>query len=211
MKKTVSVEISGVDFVLNADTYQFLADYLKQIESLFSSLAEKEEIVEDIENRIAEELVKKVKSPKVVSLTILTKILDKIGTPQEIHNILADMEYEKKLAGKPKFYRDPDKAIIAGVCAGIGAYFDVDTVIVRILFILSVLAGGIGLLAYVILWIMVEPAETPAQKMEMYGSKNVLQKIDHGMHGIAKKLKIPNMTRKFEDTIRGAREEDKSG
>lgn len=55
-------------------------------------------------------------------------------------------------------YRDPDDKMIGGVCSGLGHYFDVDTLLVRVGFVVITLLGGGGVLAYLILWAIVDPA-----------------------------------------------------
>jgi phage shock protein PspC (stress-responsive transcriptional regulator) len=61
-----------------------------------------------------------------------------------------------------KLYRFPEDKKIAGVCGGLGDYFDLDPVFFRLFFLVSLLFGGLGALAYLILWIMV-PEKTGAQ------------------------------------------------
>ena len=55
-------------------------------------------------------------------------------------------------------YRDPDDKIIGGVCSGLARYFDIDTILVRVAFVVIALVGGGGVLAYVLLWLLMEPA-----------------------------------------------------
>lgn len=57
-----------------------------------------------------------------------------------------------------KLYRSSTDKMIAGVCAGLGAYFGVDPTIVRIIFVVLGLAGGPGVLLYLILWVLVKEA-----------------------------------------------------
>ncbi|MBQ4192369.1 MAG: PspC domain-containing protein, partial [Bacteroidales bacterium] len=68
-----------------------------------------------------------------------------------------------------KLFRDPENARIAGVCAGLAQYFDVDITLVRVLMLVALFAGSAGFWIYVILWIVVPKALTPAQQCEMRG------------------------------------------
>ena len=71
-----------------------------------------------------------------------------------------------------KLYRDPDDRILGGVCSGLGAYFNIDRIIVRLIFVaLVILGAGSSLLIYIILWIVVPKAKTIAQKLEMKGEE----------------------------------------
>lgn len=54
-----------------------------------------------------------------------------------------------------KLFRSRDQRIIAGVCGGLGEYFDIDPVIIRVIFLVTVLLGGAGVLLYLILWLVI--------------------------------------------------------
>ncbi|MCI0531283.1 MAG: PspC domain-containing protein [candidate division Zixibacteria bacterium] len=62
-----------------------------------------------------------------------------------------------------RLYRSRKNAMIAGVCGGLAEYFDIDPVVVRIIFVLLVFAGGSGLIAYLIAWIIMPQA--PAENV----------------------------------------------
>ncbi len=201
MKKTIHVEIADVDFVLNTEAYELLKDYLDELGILFASLDEKDEIIADIEGRVAESLTAISKKEKVVTHEHIHDVLSKIGSPDEIFEVLGEFDLDQKPVSKPRLHRDPDHAIIAGVCSGIAAYFGTDPVIVRLFFIAFALLGGSGILVYVVLWIIIPKAETTAQKKQMYGTKNVLNRIDRGIGQIAKKLRLTEMTQGLEDRV----------
>jgi phage shock protein PspC (stress-responsive transcriptional regulator) len=80
--------------------------------------------------------------------------------------------------GKKRLYRDPENKIIGGVCSGLAAYFNIDPLVVRILMAILFFANGIGLLAYLILWIAVPRALTTAQRLEMRGKKVNISNIE---------------------------------
>jgi phage shock protein PspC (stress-responsive transcriptional regulator) len=104
-----------------------------------------------------------------------------MGRPEEI---VTEEEAEPEKRGRferkknRRLYRDPDNAVIGGVCAGLAEYFDMDNVLMRILFIiLTLLAGGIPVIIYIVLWIAVPKAVTAAQKLEMRGEKITVSNI----------------------------------
>ena len=68
-----------------------------------------------------------------------------------------------------KLFRDMDNKAVAGVCSGLGCYFEIDVTIIRIIMLVALLAGTSGFWIYVVLWIAVPKAETTAQKCEMRG------------------------------------------
>lgn len=71
----------------------------------------------------------------------------------------------------PKLYRDVDDRILGGICTGMGHYWKVDPVLFRLVFFLLTLWGGLGVLIYIVFWVVVPPAITPTQKLEMKGEK----------------------------------------
>jgi len=96
-----------------------------------------------------------------------------------------------------RFYRDPENKIISGVCGGISAYFHWDPVILRILFLISVFAGGFGVLLYLVLWVVIPEARTTAEKLQMRGEQvnisTIQQSIQEEVSGL--KDQFQNLTR----------------
>ncbi len=118
-----------------------------------------------------------------------------LGTPEDISDNDSPSAGEKfSSPGYHRMYRDPDHRIIGGVCAGMGAYWDIDPVIVRIIFIALVLAGGIGVLVYLILYIVIPEAKTTAQKIEMKGDPvnihNIKEAVKKEFDTVRKNMKI---------------------
>lgn len=67
------------------------------------------------------------------------------------------------MSEQKRLYRSRDDQMIAGVCAGLAEYLDVDPVLVRLAMVLFTLAGGSGIIIYVIAWIIMpeRPEELP--------------------------------------------------
>jgi phage shock protein PspC (stress-responsive transcriptional regulator) len=84
-------------------------------------------------------------------------------------------------------FRDPDDKVFGGVSSGIAAYFGIDVIIVRLLFVVLALFGGSGLILYIILWIILPEARTITDKMEMQGEPVTLKNIETN---IKKSLKV---------------------
>jgi len=170
MKKTFSVNLGNQVYYIDDDAYLRLREYLDRIEGHFSDQKEREDIINDIELRISELFNERLGIGKqVVTLKDVEEMITIMGDPHEI--VGTDEEprpSQERIAGPRRIYRDPEDRIIGGVCSGLGAYLGIDTVIIRILFILF-LIFGIGFLVYIILWIVVPEARTTAQKLEMRG------------------------------------------
>ncbi len=77
-----------------------------------------------------------------------------------------------------KMYRDPDRKVVAGVASGVAAFLGSDLAIVRILFVLLTIFGGVGIILYIILWIVLPEAKTITEKMKMQGEPVTLSNIE---------------------------------
>jgi len=108
----------------------------------------------------------------VITLADVDDSIRIMGDPSEIGGVKGKSETFKsheRYGGRRRLYRDPDNRVFGGVCGGLGAYLDVDPVIIRIILVVLFFAFGVGLLVYLIMWIVVPEAKTTAQKLEMRG------------------------------------------
>jgi phage shock protein PspC (stress-responsive transcriptional regulator) len=180
MKKTFTINISGNIFHIEDDAYERLQGYLAKLKNHFGNEAEGREIVSDIESRIGELFLEKSKGEnKVILLEWVDEVISIMGTPEDF--IQQEGEPEPaviSVKGRKRLYRDPDSRIIAGVCSGLGAYFKVDPVVIRILFVLLLLTSGVGFLAYLVLWIAVPKAQNTTQRLEMRGEEVNISNIE---------------------------------
>ncbi len=344
MKKTVSINISGVIFHIEEDGYEKLKQYLSSIQQYFSTYEDSQEIVTDIENRVAEKLLAKQKlaGSQVVTLEDVNELVGAMGTvadfeavededvfakepqtakaessnsgysngprqagprqagpqpggsyqtgtqsqynpgagsqqtayPQGPRRLVRDLRrktiggvasgianyfnidpvwvrlsFVALVVGLPalngsagnhrgdgffgslsgftvlayiamwiafpgsstleddksvkKFFRNPDDKVLGGVASGLAAYFGVDTGLVRLAFVLGIVFFGVGLLAYLVLWMIAPTAKSLTEKMEMQGRPitltNIEQSIKTNLHlsdgpeenGVTKVLLFP--------------------
>jgi phage shock protein PspC (stress-responsive transcriptional regulator) len=191
MKKTVIVNINGIIFHIDEDAYGNLNAYLDALHRYFDHQAEGKEIVMDIEARIAELLQPLISEAKQsVTINDVENIISALGKPEDIAgagNIEEEPQPDKQEQASSRrysrrLYRDPDNAILGGVCAGMASYFDVDPVLIRIIFIALFFAGGVSIIIYPILWIAVPMAQTAAQKLEMRGESITINNIERTHH-----------------------------
>ena len=180
MDKTLQVNIGGRLFTIEQDAYDRLYRYLKHYEaSLHLPPDEVRETMEDFEMRIAELLLQHIFDIKrPVQLAQIEKVIETLGSESEMGDTTSSSDYaEGSGTGNyaKRLYRDPDHAILGGVCGGLGAYLDIDPVWVRLAFVLFLFFTGISLLLYIILWIVLTPANTIRQQNELKG-----QPIDFG-------------------------------
>ena len=196
MKITVSINLGGYSFNIDEDAYAELKMYLKNLELHFAGEESSAEILSDIETRMAELFRGKLNNYKqVINIEDVRDGISVLGTPEDISDGEPTSPGEKfSTRGYHRMYRDPDNRVIGGVCAGIGAYWNIDPVIVRIIFIALALAGGVGVMVYLILYIVLPEAKTTAQKIEMKGAPvnihNIKEAVKKEFDSVRKNMKF---------------------
>ena len=294
MKKNISINISGIIFHIEEDGYDKFKKYLDSINKYFASYEDSEEIIADIESRIAEIFLEKLDDGKqVISNEDVETLISTMGqisdfeameeetdfaqakTQETKKEAKADQSEKKskrksteskansKTSNRPrhlerdtsnqllggvasglayyfnidpiwtrilfillfptsislfvyiilwivlpgndnlvedetvkKFYRDPDDRVLGGVASGLANYFGTDAIVMRVIFIV-LLIGGVGLLAYIVLWIIAPQAKSLTDKMQMKGEKVTLSNIDSNI----KKSKEDDLNPKGENTF----------
>lgn len=180
MKKTHNINIGNSIVHIEEDAYEMLTVYLNEVKQHFSKNADDFEIVTDIENRIAEMFAEKLAAQQrqVINIEDVRAVIQQMGSVKDFETSEeAETEYIAPPEYEPvkKLYRDTDRAMVAGVCAGLGHYLDVNIKWVRLFTFLTIILFGSGILAYIIFWIMVPKAKTRAEKMEMRGEETNLR------------------------------------
>lgn len=197
MNKTVTINISGIIFHIEEDAYETLSKYLSTIRGYFNNAQDKEEIMSDIEARIAELLKEKISDFKQVVLmgdvdhvmNIMGKPEDFAGDEDQSSNNNQDTYYTNPNR-KRRFFRDPDDKLIGGVCSGVANYFDWDPTIIRIVYaILALTTFGFLFAVYILLWIILPEAKTTAEKLEMRGESIDINNISKTVKEEAEQLK----------------------
>ncbi|MHC1708179.1 MAG: PspC domain-containing protein [Bacteroidales bacterium] len=179
MKKNFNVNIAGIIFHMDEDAYEKLSSYLENLNHHFAHTEGKNDILSDIESRIGEMLQAKLSDEKqVIVKEDIENIISILGQPSDWGDEVSTGEKEKRQRPK-RLYRDPDNKVIAGVCSGLAAYFNIDMVWLRVIFIVVTLAGfGTGIIAYLLLWLLTPEARTTAEKLEMRGEKVTISNIE---------------------------------
>ena len=201
MNKTININLGGLSFHIDEDAYQKLSRYFEAIKLSLSKSGSQDEIVRDIELRIAELFTEwQTAQNQVITLSQVDQMIGIMGQPEDYK--LADEPeeaYSSFQSAKPyrKLYRDTDRGMIGGVSAGLSHYFGLDTVWIRIIFALVVFLGfGTGLVIYLILWIVTPAASTTAEKLEMTGQavniSNIERKVREEFDNVSNRLKNIN-------------------
>ena len=182
MKKTIKIKIGGVVFHIDEDAYEILRSYLDSLTDHFKGMDGGKEVMEDIEARIGEIFEQKTTGHKeVIEVEDVSEMINILGQAKDIIDEDEEVSHTRQTSysnrGK-RLYRDPDNAILGGVCGGLGGYFNVDPIWFRILFLVLLIAYGTSFLIYIVLWIILPKAETPSQKLEMKGENVTVQNIE---------------------------------
>ena len=199
MNKTVNINLGGMIFHIDENAYQKLQNYLNAVRRSFAGASGEDEIVSDIESRIAELFSEKLQHDKqVVSNKEIEEVIEVMGQPEDYmvdEDIFEDEPRATRTSShkKRKFYRDTDNKYIGGVSAGLGHYFGIDALWVRLLWVALFFTLGTGILFYILLWILIPAAETTAEKIAMTGDpvniSNIEKKIKEGFDSASESVK----------------------
>jgi len=186
MNTTINISLGGLSFCIDESAYSLLQNYLRNVESNLGSHTDKQDVMNDIEARMAELFSDLLKSQHqtVVSVSMVQAVIDQLGKPDDYkepddETTLGEktINYTKNLFRK-HLYRDTDNQIIAGVCSGLGHWFGIGAGWIRLLFVLCLFLWGFTAILYVILWLIVPEARTAAQRLEMRGETASVENIE---------------------------------
>jgi phage shock protein PspC (stress-responsive transcriptional regulator) len=175
MNKTIIININGIIFHIEEEAYEILQAYMVDVKKHFGHSIDSQEIVGDIENRIAEMFSERLNDQKAVIL--MEDVKEVCAQMGQVEDFEIGDETTDEFAQEPTYsyreerslFRDPDDKILGGVCSGLGHYFGVESKWVRLIFLIIFFFGGTGLLIYIVLWIVLPKAKTRADKMKMRG------------------------------------------
>jgi phage shock protein PspC (stress-responsive transcriptional regulator) len=195
MKITVSINLGGYSFNIDEDAYAELKRYLRNLEFHFAGEESSSEILSDIETRMAEIFRTKLNTYKqVINLEDVTQVIAILGTPEDISDTERPTARDKFASrGYHRMYRDPDHRVIGGVCAGMAAYWDMEIWLVRVIFLILAFMG-VGILIYLILYIVLPEAKTTTEKIEMKGHPvnihNIKDSVKKEFDTVRKNMKL---------------------
>lgn len=203
MKKVLNVNLAGKAFTIDEDAYGALSTYLKSLERHFAHSQGTEDILYDIECRIAELFEEDMSNGLIVSMPKVNKVMDVLGRPKDFiedenytsYSSKSSHKQSSKMTSRPrkKFYRDPENKVFGGVASGLSAYFGIsDPVILRILFLLIGFSFGFGIILYFILWVAIPEAKTSSDFLAMRGEEinvdNIAKTVEDGFNDIKDKI-----------------------
>ena len=188
MNEIKKCSLSGIGLTLEKEAYNRLNDYLNSLKEAYKNSADCEEILADIEARIAELILSAQSDTQcVVTLPIVENIIAQLGSPEDISGEESKPKAESSTRIPRRLYRDMENSKLGGVCAGLAKYFGVEAVWLRlamasplilvvigapVLHWLSVLGGNlcaVFFMTYLILWFAIPSAKSAREKLEMEG------------------------------------------
>ena len=195
MNKTININLSGIIFHLDKDAYNLFKSYLTEVKNALESQEGREEIILDIEARIAELFTIRLEQSRheVITIDDVNFICDTLGAPNDFKEEEdSNKTHQKETKSKKRLFRNPDEKVIGGVSSGIGAYFGVSMIWIRVIFLLLLFTTGIGFLSYVILWAAIPQAKTTAQKLQMKGEpvnlSNIEKSVKEELNGVKERF-----------------------
>lgn len=191
MNKIFNINLGGYPIVIDDDAYAHLTKYLATIQRHFTDSEGCEEIVYDIEVRMAE-LFTETKKGAIIGKKEVEDVIKIMGRPEDFGaQPMEEAAYmddaegaqkkkrsRRKIKTGKRLFRDPDEQILGGVASGIAAYFGIeDPLWIRILFLLFLITGGVAVPAYILLWAIVPEATSASDKLAMRGEAATVSNI----------------------------------
>lgn len=198
MKKTVSVNIKGMNFLIEEDAYELLQSYMDRLKHSLRNEKGSKEIIEDIEFRVAELCSGHLNDKKqVIEKEDIEQIVKTLGEPEEYVDANEEFQQEEKSYShkqnfkreEKRLYRDLDNAKIAGVCGGLANYLQIDVVIVRAIFLVFFFFFGFGFPLYIVLWLVIPKATSTIERLRMQGKPITVESVREEVETAASRFK----------------------
>ncbi|HKR81726.1 MAG TPA: PspC domain-containing protein [Candidatus Saccharimonadales bacterium] len=169
MNEIKHIHLGRQSFTISIEAYTMLHDYLDAIKT---QVGKKGDVIDEIEMRMAELLEERgLHEEKVVLPEDVQFLKEQLGEPHDFkdEDEEADDAEKQTESGPKRLFRDGDRAMFAGVAAGLAAFFGVDVTIMRLIFVLLTFFGGSGIFLYILLWLIVPEAKTSSERLQMRG------------------------------------------
>ena len=215
MKEIEKVSIGGYAFTLEKDAAALVGKYLKDLEAHYLGQPGGKEIMEGIEERMAELLLERCGKDGVAMVADIQGVIDILGRPERIEADDPEPEHSPSKSGR-KLYRDMENKRVAGVCAGLATYFNFDVVMMRVLFaavtLILFFSGAkhgvwsmFGFVAYAVLWLAMPAARTAQERWAMKGDSGTLEDIQRNVRNGVREIgdAARKGVREVGDAVRG--------
>jgi len=207
MNEILNVNLGGYPFTIDNDAYHHINKYLSAIQRHFADSDGCDEILDDIEARMAELFTEYLQGKAIITMKELDAVIKVMGRPEDFGAESYEEDYEENFTESQKsykrryshiktgkrFFRDPEEKVIGGVCGGIAAYFGIaNPMWIRLGFIGLIFFAGIPILLYPILWAIVPEAKTAGDKLKMKGEpatvSNIARTVEEELNELSSKI-----------------------
>jgi phage shock protein PspC (stress-responsive transcriptional regulator) len=175
MNEITRIHLGRQPFTASIEAHKLLKDYIAAIDRQVND----KDVIEEVELRMAELLTERgITEEKVILEEDVDYLKQQLGNPKDFseNGEETDTPADKQSESK-QLFRDPENGMVSGVAAGLAAYFGIDVLLFRILFVIGTLAGGWGLLIYIVLWLLMPPAKTGSDRLRMRGESVTLSSL----------------------------------
>jgi phage shock protein PspC (stress-responsive transcriptional regulator) len=175
MNEVTRIHLGRQSFIASVEAHKMLKAYITAIQDQVND----PDVVEEVELRMAELLTERgITREKVVLEQDINYLKEQLGSPEDFNDedekIKADVDSHP---ANKQLFRDTENGVVAGVSAGLAAYFGVDTLLIRILFVIFIVTGGWGILVYIAFWLLVPPTKTGSDRLRMRGEPVTLSNL----------------------------------
>jgi phage shock protein PspC (stress-responsive transcriptional regulator) len=178
MNEVTKVHLGRQAFTISVAAQKELRAYLDAIAKQVNDA----DVAEEIELRMAELLTERgITTDKVILPDDIKYLKNQLGDPKDFKEDTESASSSVHASGDKRLFRDPDNAWVAGVAAGLAAYFGVDVLLIRILFIIGTFAWGGSILLYIVLWLLVPEAKTSSDRLQMAGKPITVESLKEVM------------------------------
>jgi len=212
MNKILNINVGGYALTIDDDAYEYLQAYLDSIRRRFRESEGRDEILTDIEARVGELIHEGMGNRTIVMQPDVEAVLEVMGKPEDFGDDPAASgggttasngrstsssgtgTHQSSIRTGKRLFRDEEDSVVGGVCSGLAAYFGVhDPVWVRLLFVLLFfLSFGFWVPAYILLWVLVPPAKSAADRLAMRGEPinvdNIAREIEDSFERLSGKV-----------------------
>ncbi len=203
MNKILNINLGGYALTIDDDAYEYLKNYLETIRLRFSEREGRDEILSDIEARLGEIIAGSMSTRTIVMLPDVEAAATLMGKPEDFGTgeaVTDKADPGTSDSGKAairtgkRLFRDEQDAIVAGVCSGLTSYFGMsDPVWMRLIFVLlAFISFGFWVPAYILIWVLVPPAQSSSDRLAMRGEPinmdNIAKEVEEGFDRLGNRL-----------------------
>ncbi|MGB1410591.1 MAG: PspC domain-containing protein [Flavobacteriaceae bacterium] len=196
MNKTININLAGSFFHVDENAYAHLQKYLDAVRATLSPEDSIEEIMNDIEARIAELFSESMTSnDQVITLSRVKEIIDIMGQPQDFDpEGAAESNAAEQYKSIKQLFRDEENKYLGGVASGLGHYLGIDCLWIRLIWLLLFFfSSGTFFMIYILFWILVPAAKSTSDKLKMKGEpiniSNIEKRVKEGYDKLSDNMK----------------------